>query len=201
MAEIAPDNLATLALSRLGRTEEALILGKQSTGDGLFPGWYFQALVENNRHAELIQVLESLWPNLDDFSADWPGRGYGYTVMGHIAHAYRETGNETRFTDAMSRFKATLDAQLAEGANNWPLSLSQALYAMLADDYDAAIGFLEAAFDKGGYLDTTSETAWPVFKPLNGDPRYEAAKSKMLTRLNEELEKMDFSYLETEHGS
>lgn len=84
-----------------------------------------------------------------------------------------------------------MDIQLAEGANNWSLSKSQAHYAVLAGDHDAAIGFLENAFQQGGYLDTTNETAWPVFKPLNGDPRYEAAKAAMNARLSEELEKLE----------
>jgi hypothetical protein len=139
----------------------------------------------------LIEVIESRWPSLDDFSGNWPGRsGYGYFSMGFIAHAYRETGNQEMFNDAMHRLKASLDAQLSEGANNWVLSWSQAHYAVLDGDYDSAIGFLERSFQQGGYLDTENETAWPVFKPLNGDLRYEAAKAEMNARLEEELEKM-----------
>jgi len=90
----------------------------------------------------------------------------------------------------MQRLQSSLDAQLSEGANNWVLSWSQAHYAVLAGDYDAAIGLLEKSFQKGGYLDTENKTAWPVFKPLNGDPRYETAKAVMNARLEEELEKM-----------
>jgi TolB-like protein/tetratricopeptide (TPR) repeat protein len=192
MAKIAPDHLATLALSRHGRTEEALILGNQATASGQDPVFYFQALAENDRFDELIQVLESRWPSLDEFALDWPGRkGWGYYSMGFIAQAYRKLDNEEKFNDAMSRFKAGLDAQQAEGADNVFLTFSRAHYAVLADDYDAAIGFLEKAFQQGAYLDTENETAWPVFKPLNGDPRYEAAKAAMVERLNEELKKMD----------
>jgi len=192
MAEITPGNLATLALSRQGRTEEALILGKKATSEGQIPVWYFQALVENGHFAELIQVLESRWPNLEDFSKDSPGRrGWGYDVMGLIAQAYSKLGNEAMFGEAMQRFRAGLDAQLAEGADNWVLSRSQAHYAVLAGDHDAAIGFLEKAFQQGAYLDTESETAWPAFNPLNGDPRYEAAKAAMNARFEEQLEKME----------
>jgi TolB-like protein/Tfp pilus assembly protein PilF len=191
MTQISPESILPFALSRLGRPEEALILGRRIIGEGIEPGFYFQTLVENLRFAELIRAIESRWPSLDDFSSDWPGRsGYGYFTMGFIAHAYRETGNEEMFKDAMYRFKAALDAQLNEGANNWVLSWSQAHYAVLAGDYDAAIGFLERSFQQGGYLDTENETAWPVFKPLDGDPRYEAAKAAMNVRLDEEQEKM-----------
>jgi TolB-like protein/Tfp pilus assembly protein PilF len=192
MADIAPGNLATLALSRQGRTEEALILGKKATSEGQFPVWYFQALVESGHFAELIEVLESRWPGLEDFSRDFPGRrGWGYAVMGFIAQAYNKLGNEPMFGEAMQRFRAGLDVQLAEGANNWVLSRSQAHYAVLAGDHDAATGFLEKAFEQGAYLDTGNETAWPVFKPLNGDPRYEAAKAEMNARFEEELEQME----------
>jgi len=191
MVKVAPDVLATLALSRLGRTEEAMIMGSNTTGSGQAPGFYFQVLIENNRFAELIKVLESSWPSLDDFSRNWPsGSGYGADTMGFIAQAYRKLGNETMFKDAMQRFKSSLDAQLAYGANNFVLSRSRAHYAMLADDYDAAIGFLETAFEQGAYLDTNNETAWPMFKPLDGDPRYETAKAAMNARLDEEIKKM-----------
>jgi len=202
MAEIAPDRAATLALSRLGRTEEALIRGNKAIGSGQNPTWYFQALVENGRFAELITALESRWSSLDDFSTDWPGRqGYGYGSMGSIAEAYRNVGNETKFNDAMLRFRTALDAQLAEGAENWPLSFSQAHYAMLADDSDTAITFLEKAFQQGGYLDTENETAWPIFRALNGDPRYEAAKTAMLASWNAELEEMNLEELPVGEGS
>ncbi len=155
MAEIAPGRLATLALSRLGRVEEALILGSKVIGEGQNPDGYFQALVENGRFAELIEVLESRWSSLDDFSSDWPGgRGYGYQIMGFIAQSYRETGNEEKFADAMQRYKAALDAQIAEGADNWPLYRSRAQYAVLAGDYETAIDMMEQAFQKGGYHDT-----------------------------------------------
>ncbi len=190
-ARIAPDRLATLALSRLGRTEEALIMGKKVIDSGQVPNWYFQALAENERFAELVEVLESRWHSLDDFSRDWPGRrGYGYHSMGYIAQAYRALGNESKFSDAMSRLRTALDSQLDEGADNWPLRISQAHYAMLVDDHEAAIGFLEMAFKRGAYLDTNNETAFLIFKPLNGNPRFEAAKAAMNARLDEELKKI-----------
>ena len=200
--KIAPQRFTTLALSRLGRVEEALILGNREISRGLNPGTYFMALVENQRFAELVNVLESRWSDLEGFSMNWPGRGgYGYSSMGFIAHAYRELGDEAKFTDAMSRFKASLDAQLAEGADNWVLSRSRAHYAVLANDYQTAISLLEKAFEQGAYLDTENETAWSVFKPLNGDPRYEAAKASMVVRLKEEFKKMDLEAIEAGQGS
>jgi TolB-like protein/Tfp pilus assembly protein PilF len=192
MAQIAPDRPKPLALSRLGRLEEATILGNRSIGEGINPDFYFRVLVENGRYEELIKVLESRWGNLDEFSKDWPGRGgYGYWVMGCIAKAYHEVGDEAMFEQAMQSLKKSLDAQLAEGASNWVLSQSIAQYAVLAGDYDKAINFMEKSFQQGGYVDTENQTAWSFFKPLDGDPRYEAAKAAMNARLQEELKKME----------
>jgi len=195
MSKIAPDPIAPLALSRLGRIEEALIVGNKAIGEGNPPGFYFQALAENGRYAELIRVLESRWPSLDDFSSDWPGgQGYGYAVMGFIAEAYRELANEEKFADAMRRYKAALDKQLAEGADNWVLGRSRAQYAVLEGDYETAISLLEKAFQQGLYIDTDNANAWPIFKVLDGDPRYEAAKKTMNARLQRELAKGSGSF-------
>jgi len=202
MAEITTDRLAPLALSRLGRVEEALILGNKTIGKGQFPDFYFQAMVENGRYAELIRVLESRWTSLDDFSRDWPGRaGYGYLVMGYIAQAYREQGNDEKFADAMRRIRDSLDAQIAEGADNWVINRSEAQYAVLANDYETAINLLEKSFQQGGYMDTSNPKAWPVFKVLDGDARYEAAKAAMNARLQEELKKMEQEPLATRQVS
>ena len=191
MAEIAPDFIAVIPLSRLGRSEEAIILGKKAIATGRNPNFAFSALIENGRFEELIQEVESRWPSLDDFAKDWPGkRGYGNSSMASIAQAYREMGNQAKFNEAMAILKDALDIQHAEGADNWLLNFSQARYAMLSDNHDAAIGYLEKAFQQGGYLDTENEIAFPIFKPLNGNLRYEAAKAAMNARLAEELEKM-----------
>ena len=111
--------------------------------------------------------------------------------MGYIAQAYREVGNEEKFGEAMQIFRTSLEIQIAEGADNKVLNMSRAYYAVLAGDYESAISLLEKAFQQGAYIDTTSEIAMPLFKPLDGNPRYETAKAAMLVRLNAELEKMN----------
>ncbi len=195
VTEIAPDFRATLALSRLNRPEEAFIVGQQAISRGRNPVFYFQTLVENGRYANLIEELESRWSSLEAFSNDWSGRnGYGNDSMGYIAYAYLKLDKQEKFDQAMSIFKASLDAQIAEGANNWVLTQSQAFYAMLSNDHEAAITLLEKAFQQGFYLDTESETASPVFKPLDGDPRYEAAKMAMLERWDTEMQKIGMNH-------
>lgn len=191
MAKVAPRRVAPWALSRLGRVEEAVILGERAIGEGANPVFYFRILIENQRYEQLVQVLESRWSSLDEFSEDWPGRdGYGYGAMASIAFAYRSLGNEQKFNDAMSRFKASLDAQLAENTDNWVFNLSRAQYAIMANDHETAMDLVEVAFDQGLYLDTEQRESWLILQPLDGDPRFEAAKAAMNVRLEKELAKM-----------
>jgi TolB-like protein/lipopolysaccharide biosynthesis regulator YciM len=186
-AAMAVGELSSLALSRLGRTEEAVIAGHETVSKGRFPGGYFHALVESGRHASLIEFVEARWTDLAAFEKDWPERGgWGAFSMSFIAEAYGRLDIEEKFSDALERARASNDAQLAEGADNWSLSLSRAHVAAISGDYESAITLLERAFDQGWVMDVTAPTAWPAFRPLNGDPRYETAKSKMLEHMNAE---------------
>lgn len=191
MLEVALDFRATLALSRLNRTEEAFILGSKAISKGQNPEFYFQALTENGLYAKLVGELESRWPTLEAYSDDQPGgSGYGYADMAYIAQAYREIGNQEKFDDAMSRLKAANHAQLAEGADNFVLTLSQAMYSILSNDHETAITLLEKSFQQGLYFDTQAKSVYPVFKPLDGEPRYEAAKAAMQKRWEAEMAKV-----------
>jgi hypothetical protein len=42
-----------------------------------------------------------------------------------------------------------------------------------------------------------AETSWPVFEPLDDDPRYEATKSTMLERWNAEMAKLAIDQMAT----
>jgi tetratricopeptide (TPR) repeat protein len=190
--------ISSLALSRMGRTEEALIVGHEAAAKGQNPGWYFQVLVENGRYADLVSFIESHWTDLAAFESDWPGRsGWGASGMAFIAESYGRLDQEDKFGEALDRARAANDAQLAEGADNWSLSLVRAQVASLSGDYDAAITLLERAFEQGGVIDVATPTAWPVFRPLNGDPRYEAAKARMLKHLNTERSELGLEPLST----
>jgi TolB-like protein len=198
VADIGTDAMAALALSRLNRPEEALILGYRAVSEGSIPVFYFRLLVENERFEELAEFVETRWPDLDAFEAQWPGRGgLGNAAMGYIAFAYGRLGNEKMFDDAMARFQASLNAQVAEGVDNYALNHSRAIHAMLSGDRDAAIAFLQKAFQQGLVIDPDAPEAWDVFRPLEGDPGFEAARSQMTEYLDAERQKLGLEPLTT----
>ena len=187
LAEIGTDRFKAIALSRLGRIEEGLILGAEWVDKGNGPGRFFQQLVELGRFTELIAFLESRWPDLDALENSFPGRnGYGAYMMGNIAHAYSRLGETEKFEDAMLRYRASLDWQTQQGANNYFMTGSQAHFAMLSGDHEGAMALLRQAFEQGGLsiISLTLETS--VFAPLRGDPRFELLLSQMRERLNEQ---------------
>ncbi len=187
-AELGVPDILGLALSRLGRTEEALIAANKAAAKGNFPGWFFQTLVENGQYSQLISYVESRYTDLAAFEQFWPssGDGYGAISMAFIAEAYARLGEEEKFIDALERARAGNDSQLAEGADNWSLSLARAQVATLSGEYDSATDLLQRATDQGLVMDLNAPTAWPVFKPLHGDPRFEAVRTKITEHLNSE---------------
>ncbi len=185
--ELGSDTQAAIALVHLGRSEEGLIRGYQAVAKGQYPGFYFQALIESGQSEQLVRIVEERWPDLDKLNTDFPDlQGWGSTIMAFVAEAYRNTGNEQKFREALEITKANNDLQISQGADNWSMSLSRAQVAMLEGDQDQTIKLLERAFDQGLVMDLTAPKAWPLFQPLRGDPRFEAARTRMLDHLNTE---------------
>jgi len=186
-ADLDTGIISAFALNRLGRTEEALINAYDAVGNGANPGWLFQMLVEEGRHQELVEFVESRWTDLDAFRNDFPGLdGWGSFDLNYIAEAYARIGRTDRMSEALQHARQSNDLQLAEGADNWSLSLARAHVAMIAGNPDEAITLLERAVDQGYVEDLSSPKIWPAFKPLRGDPRFETARQKILDHLNEE---------------
>ena len=197
-AELAPNSLAALALTRLGRSEEGLIRGQKDAEQAQYPGFYFQALVESGQNERLVKFVEERWPELADLDRDFPERGgFGTQIMPFVAEAYKNLGNHAKFQEALSLAKASNDQQIAQGADNLYLNHSQAYLAALDDNPDEAITQLNRAIDQGLVIDLTPPKAWPALQALRGDPRYEAARKKMLEHLNAERAEMGLEPLTT----
>jgi len=187
LAEEGNDQFRSVGLNYLDRIEEALLLETREVAENGPSASYFQLLVENKRHQDLIRYVESRWTDLRHFERENPEReGYGANMLGFIAQSYGLLGQQEQFDVAMALFTASLDAQLAMCIDNGNFSLSRAFHAMLSGDHDSAIDLLNVAFQQGVTIDPRQRKAWPVFQPLLGDPRFEDAKTGMLIHLNKE---------------
>ncbi len=198
LVEVGTDGFRSLALSRLGRTEEALMLAREVASKNSEMQNFFQVMVENARYKELVDFVESRWPDLDAFQKEYPGGdGNGDIIMLELTIAYSHLGNEQKFNDVMSRYKAGLDAQIAQGANNWLLTWSRANYALLSGDPAGAIALLDRAVQEGAIVDDGLNGTWSLFSPMRGDPAFEAVRARMLEHLNKERAELGLEPLST----
>ncbi len=186
--QVANPGWRVTALSLLGREEEAYMLGRELAASGEGFGSLVNFLGRTERFEELIEFVETRWPDLDAWEKDFPSRGgFGNNQMALIAHAYRSTGDMARFDDAMKRLKASLEHQRSEGADNYLLIMSEVFYHMLSGDEDMALTCLEQAAERNWTpFSPRLSDGLPVLKPLEGNPRYEAVQQQMLDHVNAE---------------
>jgi len=187
------------ALSRLGRSEEATILAYRLAASGEDIGSLVNLLGRNERFEELLEFIESRWPNLDAWEADFNDRrGLGNMQMALIAQAYRAVGNEEKFTDAMTRLEESLVAQRSGGADNRILLESEAYFHMLAGDEETALAKLDECISRGWITPQRLVRTLPVFKPVAGDPRFQDIEQRMFAHLNAERAKLGLAPMEPE---
>ena len=175
----------------LGRLDEALYLATEmaSSEQRLV---LLQVLAARGEYVELVQYVETRWPDLEAFEADYPERD-GWSernYLGMIAYAYRRTGDEAKSEEAMRRFKAALDFQRRMGANNPNFAFAEAVYAVIDGDHDTALTKLARAFEVGVSFDPNLSNSWPMFEALEGDAEYEAILSRKIEHLNSERAKL-----------
>jgi tetratricopeptide (TPR) repeat protein len=174
-----------LALSELGRNEEALMLARQQAATGEI-ATLFGMLNITGRHTELVKYLEARWNDLAAFQADFPNGSDGYWLMNDVALAYSKTGNEERFRDAMSRIRAAHDQLLSAGIKDSSLYMQEALYFSMAGEYESALEYLGKSIDGGFIAFLRIARSFPQLEPLEGDPRFEAIQARMIDKLNTE---------------
>ena len=117
--------------------------------------------------------------------------------MGHIALAYKLSGNESMFQDALQRFRASLDFQRANGADSLFMEWAEGYYFTLAGELDAALTHMERASLYGFKYDLKTSHYWPVYKALDGLPRFEALKADGQSRINADREQLGMEPLKS----
>jgi len=174
------------ALRHLNRIEEATQLAQKWAAQGdIRP--YMNLLSTTGQFEVLISYVEEHWPDLGAFEAAFPAQGvFGYGTMNDIALAYRSTGQQDKFADAMGRVRAAHDSLAAQGLSNNIFFTNEAAYYAMADDRGQALRFLALAVDGGQVFSSRITDDLPFFADLEGDPEYQAIQQRMLDHLNGE---------------
>ncbi len=197
--ETADPWVKVLVLRYLGRVEEAAMLAREWAG--IDPGPYIGLLAQTGRFGELIQYVEAGWPDLEAADRDLAGEfGFGHWNFLFTAWAYRETGDLEKYRQALQLARAEHDQQFAQGAASRFFWEVEAVYWTLAGDEEKAIDCLERAVDMGYASPPRLAKALPVFKPLEGDPRYVAAQARAYENLRAQRAAAGLAPFRQEHA-
>ncbi len=172
-----------ISLTALGRPEEALAIAREEAATGNV-GMMIGQLSFQGKHRQLVEFVESRWPDLDAFERDYPDEGGGYGMMLNIALAYSRTGNDARFDDAMQRIRKAHDRALQQGVV--AVSFDEARYWALLGDIDRAMDNLIKTEQQGLVFAVRMDTVFPEFENLRGDERYEALQARVFEYTNQE---------------
>jgi TolB-like protein len=171
------------ALKRLHATEEATMLARDFAGEN--PMYLIQLVIEDGRYGEAVQMIEERWADLAILDAHYGGGfGFGYWEMLWVAKAYLEAGEAEKFQSAMALVRETHDQHREQGADTPFFDVMEAGYWTLAGDTDQAIDFVERAVASGYTGSPRISDEFMLLRPLEGEPRYEAAQSAMLEHLD-----------------
>jgi len=180
-----------VALTFLGRQEEASILAFRRAEEKADISTLFTFLNTAGRSDELIEYLEARWPDLDALRADFPPYGaFGDFLMIDVALAYSRAGNQQRFDEAMQHVRLVHEGLLAQGVSNAIFFMNEAAYLTLAGDHQSSLDYLDRAVEQGFTTTIRITRAWPYLAPLEGDPRFETMQTRMVEHLNSERAKL-----------
>ncbi len=172
-----------LTLALLNRPEEALGIARKLAGEGN-PQPLITVLSMTGQQKQLVEFIESRWPDLAAFERENPDNGTGYGPMLNIARAYAAMGNEARFNDAMARVRATHDRSIEQGIAGQFYLADEARYYLLSGDQEKALDALAQAVDQGLVVSAPFIRLWPEMNALSGEPRFEALQARMFEKVN-----------------
>ena len=141
-------------------------------------------LLWRGRPAEIIDIVDEEFGGLDALLKDLPvGAYFGTNYLGTLAKAYLEEGKKEEYGVAIEAMRSALERQRARGSDSWVHWFSQAEYAVLIGDVDAAASHLQVVLDKG-----FSSVVRPLatFEALADDQRFQAFRATALERVNRE---------------
>ncbi len=173
------------ALFNQGRTEEASVIAKSRATNGAPRAW-FALLNATGKSEDLLQYFDQRWSSLDDFRRDVPAGIFGYREMTDLALAYRRSGNQQRFDQAMAILHETTQQTLEQGVQFGDFLIQVAAWHAMAGDEDAALNWLAQAIDAGLIVAIPISSEYPYFRDLEGHPDYQAIQQRMVEHLNNE---------------
>ncbi len=173
------------ALLQLGRVEEARILVQKQAADGdVRP--LFRFLNTTDQSDLLIEYFDERWPDLEAFQLHDPAPLWGYWPMADIALAYRRTGNQQRFEEALAVLRASNQSSYSQGIRHPALLMLMAIEHVLAGETTQALEQLAIAIDSGYINSAKISQDLPFFRELDGNPEYEAIQARMIEHINRE---------------
>jgi tetratricopeptide (TPR) repeat protein len=183
-----------IALVVMQRQEEALAIAREQAATGNIQMMIGQ-LAFQGKYQQLVEFVESRWPNLAALEKDYPDEGDGYGLMLNVALAYSRTGNDQRFEDAMQRVRRAHDRALQQGVV--VVAFDDARYWALAGDTGRAMQSLGEAEQQGMVFAARLDDAFHEFENLRGDSGYEALLVRVFQRTNAEREALGLEPIST----
>lgn len=175
------------ALTYLGRVEEAMMVVNQFLEASRLPEPMIEFLGNTGQHEALIAFVSDRWGDAEMLNHQQGSLlGFGNLKMIYYAWACRVTGREAEFEQAMDMVRSDHDTQAAAGIKWAFFFMMEAFYWTLAGDHDRAITFLDRAADDYMPMNPKLSRMYPILKPLDGDPRFEAVQAKIRKHVNQQ---------------
>lgn len=157
---------------------------------------YVRTLSQLHRDEELAAYFaEEYHKSLETFATRLrPGVNSDIPPYIELALALRTMGELELFTEAMRRFRFSLDIFRAGGDVSDERDRDEAIYWSVMGDSARALDFIELAYEKTAPLSIMNFVARP-FESLKEEPRFIALRAKNIERINKERAILGFKPL------